>query len=188
MEPKLKEDDFNAILVEYEKFVNKKLFNNIDDREDIAHEIVFQAYLELKRRVGYEGDIMDYLRRCYFNLYKRARHAHYKLKSPLPADKIINFDDYAAGMEDHLYFLNKDWLPDTFENKPADYYTAIMEAYEQICIVLTPRQLKVFEYIIDCGPRSDVEIRKTLGYTSEAGFRQIIHRIRSKIHEQITRY
>ena len=172
--------------MQYERHVDKKLFMSIEDREDIAHEILFQAYLELKRRVGYEGDIMDYLRRCYFNLYRRARHAHYKLKSPLPADKIINFDDYADGMEDHLYFLNKDWLPNTFENKPADYYTAIMEAYEQICIILTPRQLKIFEYVIHCGPKSDEEIRNELGYTSEAGFRQIIHRIRSKIQEQIT--
>lgn len=180
------EGDFEEILEEYEDFVQKKLLTNIEDREEIRAEILFQAYLELKRRIGYDGDIRDYLRRCYFNLFKRARHAHYKSKEMLSGLTPVVYFDYASGnVDDSLYFPHHDWLPNAFHGQPADFCSIIDEYFEQISEALTPRQNIILKAIMEEEHCDIGALREKLGYTSEAGFRQIVNRIREKIEEII---
>jgi hypothetical protein len=153
--------EVSDILEEFRKYVEKYIKHD----KDLVHEILVQALYELNSpRVG--NDKLQHLKICYENLVKRAKAEIWKstcLLKRVKASDICNVD--LCRLIDNKHKLSHDYK---------DYI-------EEICKILTPKQLEIFEFILDNDGMAKSEIRESLGYGSESGFRQMLNRIELKI-------
>jgi len=155
-------DAINSFLA----YVKNRVRVRMDERADYIHEVLVQAFHELDKHREIT-DPLKHLIMCYPNLCKRARSEQSKLftNTLVKGDtEVVYIDDYKIDES----VTNTDWRV-IFE----DCVGAIRDE-------LTGTQLVVFDYLIGNigAPRSDMW--HALGYNSEAGFRQIVGRIREK--------
>lgn len=159
----LKESYLNDILKEYERFLRQTVSYKIYDRESFISDVLFQAMIEMNRRGEIENPL-GHLKKCYRNLCRRAKYETKKsniiLKKNVPVD--IDKCTLVCG-------------------QPTPDHMLILEGYKhQIREGLTARQKEIFDILLEQSDMSNSDLWKDLGYSSEAGLRQIIDRIRQK--------
>ena len=149
---------FNKILEQFRKYANDKLARNTQNREDILNEILLQAFLELKgtKSVSYDGtanivtqDDLDLLKKKFNLLLKRARCSYYRNFSYMPTPKKSN-----------VAFVSLDVPPANNQDLPnigglvegginsGDYRTLIYDHYQEICSILTKKQISVLNILL----------------------------------------
>lgn len=162
--------DCEKVLNEFEQYVLKKLPANHYDRDEVVCEIIYQAFLELRRiqkpptdEHVIIKDPLPYLRLCYSNFYLRA----------------------ISEIRSMGIFCGESDSENTVASEFSDFMAISNDFWHIIQQKLTPRQLEVVTMLLISDAKTRKDAMKLLGYsdTSEPAFYQMLKRIRKKIGE-----
>jgi len=166
MEKSTNGKDLSGILAEFRAYVNEHLPPFGGNRNDYIHEILVQGYKEILKRPN--ENPLAHLRLCFPNLCKRARTELSQADS-LTKNKAIEMVslDFTDEPPSCIIYINSDFL--------------VQEYIAEIRTKLTKAQLKVFDWVLAHPGCKKRDALAALGYHSEAGFRQIMYRIRDVV-------